>query len=359
MTVFNSNEVDTNKQPMFFGESLGVQRYDTFKYPVFDKLTQKQLSFFWRPEEVPLLKDRNDYATLRPEQKFIFTSNLKYQTMLDSVQGRGPALTLLPICSLPELEGAINAWNFFEGIHSRSYTYIIKALYSNPSEIFDSILRDEEITNRAKSVTKSYNDLLFALDQTEGVSKEKVKYLFQTLITINILEGLRFFISFACTFAFAEAKVMEGSAKIISLIARDESQHLAITQHILNKFPSDIEFGDTVMRENKDWVIETYKQAVIEEKAWAKYLFKDGSMIGLSEGLLSRYVEWLANKRLKALGYDPIYDIKANDNPLPWTQHWLSSKELQIAPQESQLESYLVGSVKQDVSNDTFKDFTL
>ena len=187
----------------------------------------------------------------------------------------------------------------------------------------------------------------------------KVDNLYKLLININILEGLRFYISFACTFAFGEAKVMEGSAKIISLIARDEAQHLAITQHILNNWEDDMPNGKSIADANKKWVIEAFRQAVDEEKQWAKYLFKDGSMIGLSEVLLCRYVEWLANKRLRALGFDPIYDIKANDNPLPWTQHWLSSKELQIAPQESQLESYLVGAVKQDVSNNTFEGMTL
>ena len=103
MSVFNRHKVNTLKQPMFFGEEMSVQRYDDFKYPIFDKLTQTQLGYFWRPEEVSLQKDRNDYQSLDEGQKHIFTSNLKYQTLLDSVQGRGPALALLPYCSIPEL----------------------------------------------------------------------------------------------------------------------------------------------------------------------------------------------------------------------------------------------------------------
>ena len=126
MTVFNKNQVDTTKQLMFFGAPLGVQRYDNFKYPVFDKLTQQQLGYFWRPEEVSLQKDRADYQQLRPEQKHIFTSNLKYQIMLDSVQGRGPGLAFIPYVSLPELESAMTVWEMMEMIHSRSYTHIIK-----------------------------------------------------------------------------------------------------------------------------------------------------------------------------------------------------------------------------------------
>jgi len=160
MTVFNTEEVETTKQPMFFGKPLGIQRYDNYKYPVFERLTTQQLGYFWRPEEVSLQKDRSDYQTLRPEQKHIFTSNLKYQVMLDSVQGRGPGMAFAPYCSLPELEGCMKVWEFMEMIHSRSYTYIIKNVYSDPSDVFDTILTDNRILERAQSVTQAYDDFI-------------------------------------------------------------------------------------------------------------------------------------------------------------------------------------------------------
>ena len=160
MTVFNPSQVNTKEQPMFFGNPLGIQQYMSFKYPVFDKITQTQLGFFWRPEEISLQKDRSDYQTLRPEQKHIFTSNLKYQVMLDSVQGRGPGMAFLPYCSLPELESAMTVWEMMEMIHSRSYTHIIKNLYADPDEVFGTILNDKEILSRAESVTQSYDDFI-------------------------------------------------------------------------------------------------------------------------------------------------------------------------------------------------------
>jgi ribonucleoside-diphosphate reductase beta chain len=364
-SVFNKNKVDFTKQAMFFGEDQGMQRYDEFKYPVFDKLTQKQLGFFWRPEEISLQKDRNDYNELRPEQKHIFTSNLKYQILLDSVQGRGPCLAFLPHCSLPELEGCIITWDFMETIHSRSYTYMIKNLYSNPSEIFDTVIDDKRIMERADSITKCYDDFMNYAREYEvtgkGSSKELKRKLWRALVTVNILEGIRFYVSFACTFAFGELKLMEGSAKIISFIARDESQHLAITQHIIKNFKNSENDKEmlSVIKEEEEWMYEAYKEAVDEEKRWAQYLFKDGSMIGLNEKLLSDYVEWVANKRMKAIGLDPIFSIKPGDNPLPWTMHWLNSSGLQNAPQETEIESYVIGGIKQDVSDDTFKDFKL
>jgi len=376
MTVFNTNKVDTTKQKMFFGAPLGVQRYDQFKYPVFDKLTQTQLGYFWRPEEVSLQKDRADYQTLRPEQKHIFTANLKYQILLDSVQGRGPGMAFSPFCSLPELEGAMNIWQTMEMIHSRSYTYIIKNVYPDPTEVLDTIVDDDRILERAKSVTAAYDEFLQAsqewgagnrweqaleqVDSAQWELKELKRKLYRAVVNVYILEGIRFYVSFACSFAFGELKMMEGNAKIIGLIARDESQHMTITQNIIKKW---LEGDDPDMREiakeEEENIIEMFKQCVEEEKNWAEYLFKDGSMIGLNDKLLSKYVEWIANRRMKSIGLKPIFDVPANNNPLPWTEHWLNSKSMQVAPQETEVESYLIGGIKQDVSESTFAGFKL
>ena len=376
MTVFNSEVHDAKKQPMFFGKPLGIQRYDSYKYPIFDKLTTQQLGYFWRPEEVSLQKDRADYQTLRPEQKHIYTSNLKYQIMLDSIQGRGPGMAFIPYCSLPELEACMEVWGFMEMIHSRSYTYIIKNIYSDPSDIFDHIITDEKILERAKSVTESYDAFINSAQQwgtgdmwsndfigspsREYTIKDVKRKLYRAVANVNILEGIRFYVSFACSFAFGELKLMEGSAKIISLIARDENQHLAITQNILNKWKKgDDPEMKQIMKEEEEWTYAMFDRAVNEEKRWADHLFRDGSMIGLNDALLKQYVEWVANRRLKGIGLKPVYDVAASANPLPWTQHWISSKGLQVAPQETEVESYVVGGIKQDVQKDTFSGFQL
>ena len=378
MTVFNTEDVNTKKQPMFFGKPLGVQRYDNFKYPSFENLTKQQLGYFWRPEEVSLQKDRGDYQTLRPEQKHIYTSNLKYQIMLDSVQGRAPGMAFLPYCSLPELEACMEVWSFMEMIHSRSYTYVIKNVYADPSEVFDTIIKEPRILERAASVTGSYDDFINEAQQWGQSSlwrdmdksldtslpvlemKEVKRKLYRAVANVNILEGIRFYVSFACSFAFGELKLMEGSAKIISLIARDENQHLAITQNILNNWRKGDDSEMTqIMKEEEDWTYQMFDKCVNEEKKWAEYLFKDGSMIGLNDKLLYQYVEWVANRRLRSIGFRPQYDAPAKNNPLPWTEHWISSKGLQVAPQETEVESYVVGGIKQDVKKDTFSGFKL
>ena len=376
MTVFNTDIVDNTKQRMFFGPPLGVQRYDKFKYPIFDKLTQNQLGYFWRPEEVSLQKDRADYQVLNNAQKHIFTSNLKYQILLDSVQGRGPGMAFMPYCSLPELEGCMNIWQTMEMVHSRSYTHIIKNVYADPADVFDKILDDEKILSRAQSVTKAYDEFLQAAQEygsgrlwehqlndvpmAQAELYELKRKLYRAVANVYILEGIRFYVSFACSFAFGELKLLEGSAKIIGLIARDESQHMTVTQNILNNWKK----GDDpdileIAKEEEANVYNMFKQCVDEEKSWAEYLFKDGSIIGLNEKLLSKYVEWTANRRLKSIGLKPVFDTPISNNPLPWTAHWLSSKGMQVAPQETEVESYLIGSIKQDVKKDTFAGFKL
>ena len=270
----------------------------------------------------------------------------------------------------------MNIWQTMEMVHSRSYTHIIKNVYADPSDVFDHILDDEKILSRAQSVTRAYDEFLQAAQtygsgnmwehQLDGVPVaqqelyELKRKLYRAVANVYILEGIRFYVSFACSFAFGELKLLEGSAKVIGLIARDESQHMTITQNILNKW-RDGDDPDIVQiaKEEQDNIVEMFKQCVEEEKIWADYLFKDGSIIGLNAKLLQKYVEWTANRRMKSIGLKPIFDVPANNNPLPWTEHWLSSKGLQVAPQETEVESYVIGGIKQDVKKDTFAGFKL
>lgn len=373
-TTFNQKKVDALKEPMFFGEAVNVARYDVQKHAIFEKLIEKQLSFFWRPEEVDVSKDRADFQTMTDSEKHIFISNLKYQTLLDSVQGRSPNVALLPITSLPELETWIETWSFSETIHSRSYTHILRNLFTDPGEVFDDIVANEEILKRAKDISQYYDDLIFytQLYQTQGegefvvdgethlvTKRELKKKLYLAINSINALEAIRFYVSFACTFAFAEREVMEGNSKIIRLIARDENLHLTSTQHIINLWADgqdDPEMQEISM-ECFQQAKEIFINAVEQEKEWAKYLFKDGSMIGLNEEILCQYVEYIANHRMAAIGMPAIYDIK--NNPLPWMNKYLESDNVQVAPQEAEISSYLVGQIDSEVDASEFDDFEL
>ena len=359
-TTFNQNIFDATQQPMFFGEPVNVARYDKQKYPIFEKLTEKQLSFFWRPEEVDLTKDRQQFQDLPDHEKHIFTSNLKYQTLLDSVQGRSPNLAFLPIVSLPELETWIETWSFSETVHSRSYTHIIRNIYNDPSEVFDSIMHDKHIIDRATAVTEHYDRLLNAIDgyKLNPKNDDRKENLYLCMMSVNILEAIRFYVSFACSFAFAERSIMEGNAKIIKFIARDEALHLTGTQNIINIMQSgrdDFEFH-VIAKDKKQDCINMFNSAAKQEKDWASYLFKDGSMIGLNESILGQYVDHIASVRMRSVN---LTDDKALANPLPWMSSWLTSDNVQVAPQEAEISSYLTGQIDSSVEDDDFDGFDL
>lgn len=371
-STFNKEINDTLTQPMFFGSNINIARFDKQKFEIFEKLTEKQLSFFWRPEEIDVSKDKIDFSKLLPNEKHIFISNLQYQILLDSVQGRSPNIALLPIVSLPELENWIETWSFSETIHSRSYTHIIRAIINEPGVIFDDIMKTDEIIKRAYNVSDNYDKLIELVSQytAHGEGKHKIndkffevklrdlkKQLYLTIISINILEAIRFYVSFACSFAFAERKIMEGNAKIIKMIARDEALHLTGTQHIINLIKSgkdDLEM-QKIAKECEEETINMFKEAVEQEKKWAEYLFRDGSMIGLNAEILKQYLEYISNIRLKAIGIEPIFAQKTN--PIPWINHWLDSDNVQVAPQETEITSYLVSAIKNDVKSD-FSDLS-
>ncbi|MBO1923090.1 class Ia ribonucleoside-diphosphate reductase subunit beta [Thiomicrorhabdus sp. 6S3-12] len=368
-STFCQSHNDPMKEPMFFGQNVNVARYDQQKYPFFEKLIEKQLSFFWRPEEVDISTDRAQYSQLPANEQHIFVSNIKYQTLLDSVQGRSPNVALLPLVSIPELETWIETWAFSETIHSRSYTHIIRNIFTNPSEVFDDIVDNDEITKRALAVTSHYDELIaltnkmyaeeIDLNENPEFRKQIKSQLYLTMVSVNVLEAIRFYVSFACSFSFAERSLMEGNAKVIKLIARDEALHLSGTQNILNLMADGKDDPEMaiIAKEQKEAAIDIFRSAAQQEKEWAEYLFKDGSMIGLNASILKEYVEYITNVRMKALNLEPIFENRSN--PLPWMNNWLVSDNVQVAPQESEISSYLVGQVDSKVDTNDFSDFSL
>ena len=347
-TIFNTKNIDPMTQPLFLGKDLGVQRYDVLKYPIFKDLDSRQMMNFWRPEEIELKKDRADFQTLTDNEKFIFTSNLKYQTMLDSVICRGVP-TLLEFVTNTELEACLMTWQFFEKIHSQSYSYIIQNVYSDSKDVFGGIYEDEQIIKRANSAIQDYNNLMGMACDKNRLSDIK-KQIYMTIISINILEAVRFYVSFICSFAFAENKKMIGNADIIKLIKRDEALHLYNTQEILKILNSNEDEGFVkVAKDCENKACKMFESAAQEEKEWASYLFKDGSIIGLNETVLHNYIDWLCKSRRKAIGLPYETGFK---NPIAgWTDPWMNSESVQVAPQEHEITSYKIGASKNDLED--------
>lgn len=213
MSYFTPNTKSHLEKNMFFDEEVDIQRFETVKYPAIDRLTETQKSYYWAETEIDVSMDRVQFQKLPSHEQHIFSANIKRQSILDSRQGVSPAEVLLPIVSLPELQNFITTWTFFEGgIHSRSYTHIIRNVYPNPSEVFDSMMNIPEILDCAEDINHYYSDLekMNLIYKLCGYGKhvingeevilepyEHKKALWKCLNSINILEAIRFYVSFA------------------------------------------------------------------------------------------------------------------------------------------------------------------
>ena len=364
-SIFSKTPNDATKETMFFGQPVNVMRYDRQRHPIFEALYEKQISFFWRPEEIDLTRDGREFKnSLTDAERHIFTSNLKYQTLLDSIQGRSPSMIFNPIVSIPELEAFVTVWTMFETIHSKSYTHIIRNVYNDPSEVLDDIMVNDAIMERAKSIGEYYDNLHeLVMQYNLGMPvnmRELKKRLLLCMVCVNVLEAVRFYVSFACSFAFAERELMEGNAKVIRQIARDEAVHLSATQHIIGiwqRGEDDPEMAELWFDCYED-ARRIFVKAVEQERAWAEYLFKDGSMLGLNKDILCSYVEYIANIRAQAIGL-PILYPNSTQNPIAWINNWLTSDNVQVAPQETEMSSYLIGQVDANVDADSLGEFEL
>lgn len=352
-TVLNTKPVDHIKQPLFLGADLNLQRYDKFKYPIFFELFKKQEEFFWWPHEVSLQKDRSDYRELTKEERFVFDTNLKFQTLGDSMLSRS-IHSLKEYVSNPELEICMNTWARFEGIHSYSYSYLLNNVHPDASAFFDSIMEDKEIVSRAELIKKNYDKLLGSEDKKD--IKERI---FDCILATNVMEGLVFYVSFACSFYFGYRGKMEGNAKIIKFIQRDESQHFAITQNLIKILKDEDKEGFTsTIKKNEDKIYAMYEQAAKNEMEWAEYLFSHSSLLGLNADVLGGYSKWLCDNRLRSLGYKKIFNQK--DNPIAgWLDSYLDSSKVQAAPQETEIQAYKIAARDTNISETSFKDVEL
>lgn len=386
-TVFNTQQVDVLNEPMFFGSGLGIARYDIQRHKVFEDLTEKQLSFFWRPEEVNLMLDSAQFNKLPQFQQDIFTNNLKYQSLLDSIQGRAPSAVLMALISDPSLDTWVATWTFSETIHSRSYTHIMRNLYTDPSKVFDEIVLDEAIMKRAESIGKYYDDVLIKTREWENAKEifkcfseneydldaysnslmhmeeckhDLMKSLYLCLHVINALEAIRFYVSFACTFNFHKnMEIMEGNAKIMKFIARDEQLHLKGTQYIIRQLQSGTDGDEWVQiaKECEQEAVDIFMEVNRQEKEWAAHLFKDGTCPGINTQSMCAFVDYLTVSRMKQCGLPcPITDATTK-HPYPWIREYLNSDLVQAAPQEVEISSYLVAQIDNDVDQNVINSY--
>jgi ribonucleoside-diphosphate reductase beta chain len=369
VSLYNTNLIDFTKEKLFFGAGKNSQRFDVLKYPFLDKSNDTQQGFDWKHDEIPLGKDSKDYKTAASTpQKWVIDVTFQKLIFLDSVQGRGPVLIFGQIATLPELENVINVWQYFEGNkHSRTYTEILRSLYTEPDKMFDSAFEIEELQSIAKKIAsvyeKTYQSVIEYVYKTQRnieFTKEDLhelkKDIIRCLFEINALEGVRFYSSFAAIWAMEKSEgLFPGCSENLQFICRDENEHLALTQNLLKylRKNEDEEFIEAY-EEIKEELEKRYYEIYFEELDWINFLFKEGSYIGMNDEILKNYLNYLIIRRMKSLGINPTkeklggrYVIK---NPLPWVDRYINMDKNEKLPQEEKILNYITGGIDQDVT---------
>jgi len=368
-SMYNQNPIDFTKEPMFFGRGKNTQRFDVLKYKFFDERNAKMQGFDWSFDEVKLKNDYIDFNTkMKPHEKFMFTKVLQKLIFLDSLQGRGILLTLGQICTLPELENAMLTWEYFEGAkHSKTYTENLKGVYNNPSEIFDQSFEVPELMTLAKSISDPYDEayeliieMQYKIIKNHPLTPEFMKSLkratLKLIVVINILEGVRFYSGFATIWALNKSQgLVEGTSKNLKLICRDENIHLQMTQMILKLLKKEPEEGFVDIYEEMLPEIELlFEECYKEECSWIDYKFSQGSILGLNAEISKHYIEYIINKRRKALGMKVQFQGRST-NPIPWVESYINFSDNEILPQEAVIINYISGAVNNDEASDYSK----
>lgn len=343
------------KRTMFLDPAgpVTVQRFEEVKYPKIQKFEDTARGFFWVPEEISLTKDKIDHRDATEAIKHIFTSNLLRQTALDSIQGRAPSQVFSPVISIPELESLVSNWSFFEtNIHSKSYSHIIRNIYSVPKEEFNRIHDTKEIVDMASSVGRYYDRLhqFNCIKETGAPVNEDVHIMaiYLALHASYALEAFRFMVSFATSLAMVENKIYIGNGNIISLILQDELLHAEWTAWLINQVVKEDPRFTTAATECQVEVQQMYQSVIDEEKAWADYLFKKGPVIGLNSDILKDFVDWTAYNRLKDIGIR-YWGTHPKNTPIPWFNKHLNIHKKQAALQETESTNYVIGIMSNTV----------
>lgn len=353
MTVYNQTNVPIGTAKLFFDESgpVGTQRYEHAKYPILERILENQMANYWRPTEISLQKDAADFKKFSLAEEHVYTSNLRRQIVLDSVQGRAPAICYGPYVSDPVAEAFIYAWTFFETIHSQSYTHIIRNLYANPSVVFDKMGEIREIVECGVDVSKYYDELTECQGLPWGHIDTK-RAFYRSMVSTNALEQIRFHLSFASTFSFANRKKVEGSGRIVSLIRQDESYHCGFTQNALKIIVKEDPDFAKIAKEEQGTVESIYKAVHKQELEWIDYLFIKGPILGLTKEELTMYLNYLVAKRMQSMDVTPDFEVPKKE-PLVWMRKFLNEDgDDQPAPQEEELTSYQTGNIDLKVEDD-------
>lgn len=361
--IFNYDEVDFTKEPLFFGSDKNVARLDLSIEQDIQKKIDKAQGLMWFKNDFSYKKDGEDYARMENPLQKLFLKNLKFQTMADSVAARSVSEVFGPITTNPQLEVWWFSHAFYEGVvHSPTYAEIIKAIPVDAKTEFDDIIRNEHVTSRFKDIVECFEDTVRwnakRTLRTDDYDEYKHRVSFvKSLYALNVLEAVIFKSSFITTFAFAENGMMESSAKAVKKINLDEITHYQMSTYLIKRH-KDLPEWAPIFAEVEEFVIQMYKNARDADYRWIKYLFPKGepiNLLGLSEEALYQFVDHNMGTVLRQVGLPSF--VKRVPNPCVWADKYSKLSATQVAMKETDSANYLLGKLDTSVSDEDYANF--
>jgi ribonucleoside-diphosphate reductase beta chain len=344
--IFNPNNRGHLGVPskLFLGEELGVIDTVNIQYPKLEELYLTQDSQKWNEFEVDLTQDRQDMLHVPDHTRDLMIKSLMWQTATDSVASRSITETIGRFCTSSELSNVISIWSYFETIHERTYTHIIKQCFTDPNEMLKGLYEEAQVLKRASTLINVFEEIATVPADTNP--EELKKLIIKTLVAIVAMETVAFMASFAVTFGIAETGVYSGIGQNVRLICRDELLHGRMGMTVLRYLKQDPEWTDAFYAINTDCI--TLLDSIVErENEWADYLFSEGrQVVGLNAELLKEYTKHRAVPLYDFLGF-PLPD-ECRVNPLPYMDNWTDGSNVQAAAQEIQLTNYKLNAVEDD-----------
>jgi ribonucleoside-diphosphate reductase beta chain len=330
--IYNPESVETvNERQVFGGNPTGIFELNNIKYQWAYNLWEMMLNNTWFPKEVDMTRDVNDYKRLSTHEKSAYDKALSQLIFMDSLQTNNLIDNVNPYITAPEINLILVRQSFEEALHSQSYAVMVDTISQNTDEIYELWRTNEILANKNKSIAEKYNTLSEDVTETEFLLG---------CVANQILEGIYFYSGFAYIYTLARSGKMLGSAQMIRFIQRDEVTHLVLFQNIINTLKK--EKPDLFTEAVKQEIISMFKEAVQLEVNWGVHI-TDGQILGLTDDILEQYIQYLADDRLKAIGFDPIYNVT---NPISWVDDFAKFNDQKTNFFEGTVTNYSKGSLE-------------
>ena len=333
-TIYNPDSKESlNERRVFGGNSDGMINFTKMKYQWALNLWDTMEANTWFPKEVQMTGDAKDYKFLTEPEKRMYDLVLSQLIFMDSLQTNNLMDNINPYITAPEVNACLSRQSYEEANHSKSYAVMVESISDNTDQIYDMWKTDTKLREKNNYIADVYKNL------AGDITDQKIVL---ALFANQILEGLYFYAGFAAIYALGKSGKMLGSSQMIRFIQRDEVTHLLLFQNMINSVRK--ERPELFTAQLEEIVRGMFRKAVALEASWGSYITQ-GQILGFTDKIIEQYIQYLADKRLEAVGYKPEYNVK---HPIPWVDGYASFNDQRTNFFEGNVVNYSKGSIDFD-----------